>query len=149
MTADHAAALNASARLRQLTDLTVSLTARLTAELAAFEARRPQEVLVGMAETQELANIYRRESAQVKAHPALLAAAPLAEREALIRATRAFETILDRHASAVEAARTISEGLVRTIAAEVTAARGNPVGYGASGRAAAGDGRAVAFNRTA
>jgi hypothetical protein len=96
-----------------------------------------------------MANIYRRESAQVKAHPALLSAAPRADREALVRATQAFESVLNRHAGAVEAARTVSEGLVRTIAAEVAVARGNPVGYGASGRASAGDGRAVAYNRTA
>ena len=79
----------------------------------------------------------------------MIAAAPAAERSALIRATEAFEAILSRHARAVEAARTISEGLVRTIAAEVAGQRGAPSAYGASGRANAGDGRAVAFNRTA
>ncbi|MDZ4364517.1 MAG: flagellar basal-body protein FlbY, partial [Brevundimonas sp.] len=90
---DAAATLNASARLRQLIDLTQRLTARLSTELAAFEARRPQDVAAGLAETQDLANLYRRESAQVKAHPATLAAAPAVERMALVEATRAFETV--------------------------------------------------------
>ncbi|SFS45077.1 flagellar basal-body protein FlbY [Brevundimonas viscosa] len=143
------AALNATARLRQLIDLTERLTASLAEEAQAFEARRPQDAAAIVAGTAELANAYRRESAQLKANPSMVAAAPAAERTALIRATEAFEAILTRHALAVEAARTVSEGLVRTIAAEVAGQRGAPTAYGATGRANAGDGRAVAFNRTA
>ena len=115
------AELNATARVRQLIDLTERLTASLGAEAKAFEAHRPQDAAASLAGTQDLANAYRRESAQVKANPQVLA----------------------------EAARIISEGLVKTIAAEVAAQRGSPSAYGASGRANAGDGRAVAFNRTA
>lgn len=143
-----AAVLNATARIRQLIDLTRRLTERLTEEARAFEARRPQDAMETLAETQDLANAYRRESAQLKANPASVAAAPAADRQALIGATQAFEEILSRHARAVEAARTISEGLVRTIAAEVAGLRGNPSAYGASGRANGGDTRAVAYNRT-
>ena len=143
------ATINARARVRQLTDLTTRLTARLSDESKAFEARRPQDAAASLADTQDLANLYRRESAQLKAHPASVAAAPVADRDALIRATQAFEAVLSRHAHAVEAARVSSEGLVRTIAAEVAGQRGSPSAYGASGRANAGDGRAVAFNRQA
>ena len=57
--------------------------------------------------------------------------------------------MLAEHAVTVEAARQVSEGLVRTIAAEVAGARAQGVGYGASGQAMQGDGRAVALNRTA
>lgn len=149
MTADQIATLNASGLARRLIDLTQRLTARLITELAAFEAHRPQEILVGMAEAQELANAYRRESAQARANPAALRAAPETDRASLIQATQAFESVLARHARAVEAARTISEGLVRTIAAELAAQRGSPIGYGAAGQASEGDGRAVALNRTA
>lgn len=144
-----AATLNATARVRQLTDLTTRLTDRLSEESRAFEARRPQDVAATRSGTQELANAYRRESAQLKANPASVAAAPAADRMALIRATEAFEAMLSGHACAVEAARIVSEGLVRTIAAEVAGQRGSPSAYGASGKANAGDGRAVAFNRQA
>lgn len=143
------AALNATARLRQLIDLTQRLTASLAEEARAFENRRPQDAAAIVAGTASLANAYRRESAQLKADPASIAAAPVAERTALIAATEAFEAILSRHARAVEAARTVSEGLVRTLAAEVAGQRGSPSAYGSSGHATAGDGRAVAFNRTA
>jgi hypothetical protein len=115
-------------RAQQLINLTQALTERLSAERDAFRAHRAQDVAHGMAETQELANLYRRESVQAKA---------------------AFEAVLAEHASTVDAARQVSEGLVRTIAAEVAGARAQGVGYGASGRATEGDGRAVAMNRKA
>ncbi|MBX3476507.1 MAG: flagellar basal-body protein FlbY [Brevundimonas sp.] len=139
----------AAARVRQLIRLTEDLTDRLINETRAFESRRPQDVAAGMAETQEMANTYRRESAQLKASPAALADAPAADRMALIAATQAFEAVLARHGRAVEAARVISEGLVRAIAEEMAAARPPASAYGASGAAAPGDGRAVTLNRTA
>lgn len=143
------AAINARARVRQLTDLTRRLTARLVEESKAFESRRPHDAAATLGETQQLANAYRRESAQVKADPSVLAAAPAGDRLALVKATEAFEAVLSGHARAVEAARIVSEGLVRTIVAEVAGQRGSPSAYGASGQANASDGRAVAFNRTA
>lgn len=136
----------ATARVRQLLELTRRLTDRLAAETKAFERGRPQDVAARLAETQDMANLYRRDSGHVKANPALLAAAPPSERTALIDATRAFEAVLARHAGAVEAARKISEGLVLAIAHEVAAARTPAAAYAADGRAAQGDGRAVAFN---
>ena len=139
----------AQARVRQLIVLTKRLTDRLSAETQAFADRRPQDVAAGLTETQEMANLYRRDTAHVKANPALLRDAPLDDRKALVEATRVFDTVLSAHARAVEAARQISEGLVRTIAAEVTAARTPASAYAADGRAALGDGRAVAFNRMA
>ena len=139
----------ATGHARRLIALTERLTERLQAETLAFAERRPQDVVAGLAETQELASQYRRESAQMKAAPALIAAAPASERMTLIRATERFEAVLSRHARAVEAARVISEGLVQAIAQEVSAARAMGTGYGASGRAAAGDGRAITFNRSA
>lgn len=139
----------AKARVRQLIDLTRRLSERLSAETQAFEERRPRDIAEGLAATQELANLYRRDSSHVKADPALLADAPLADRKELIDVTRAFEAILAKHARAVDAARIISEKLVRTIAHEITASRTPASAYAADGRAAKGDGRAVAFNRTA
>ncbi|RIJ68211.1 flagellar basal-body protein FlbY [Brevundimonas sp. LPMIX5] len=139
----------AALRVQHLTRLTRDLTDRLSLEMDALRAHRAQDLNEGMAQTQEMANLYRRESAQVKANPAAIAAAPEADRHALIEATEVFETVLAEHAVTVEAARQISEGLVRTIAAEVAGARAQGVGYGASGQAMQGDGRAVALNRTA
>ena len=85
----------------------------------------------------------------MKADRRLLEGLPVAERNALIAATQAFEAVLARHNRALEAAKTITEGLVQTIAKEVAAARAQGAGYGSGGRAAAADGRAVTLNRTA
>lgn len=139
----------ASADIQRLILLTKKLTARLEQETASFAARRPQDVTLSLPETQELANQYRRESAQLKANRAVLAAAPASERMALIKATETFEAVLETHGRAVDAARIISEGLVKTIATEVASARAVGSGYGASGHASIGDGRAITFNRTA
>ena len=149
MTAAETATLIATARVRQMIDLTERLTARLAEEAAAFETRRPQDVAATVGQTQDLANAYRRESARIKAVPSELAPAPAEERRRLIAATQTFEAVLSRHALAVEAARIVSEGLVKTIAAEVASQRGSPSAYGASGRASAADGRAVAYNAQA
>lgn len=139
----------AAGRARALKALTIELTERLSRELAAFEARRPQDAAAGALKTQELANAYRRESAQIKANPTLISAAPKADRQALIEATRTFDAVVNRHALAVEAARVISEGLVKTIAAEIAAQRTPASAYGSGGKANAADGRAFALNRTA
>lgn len=139
----------AAQRIRQLVDLTKALTARLAEETRAFEAQRLQDAAASLPKTQELANLYRRDSAHVKANPALIASAPAADKAALLKATEAFETVLARHSRAVDAARRISEGLMQAIAQEVAAARTPASAYGAGGQANAGDGRAFALNRTA
>lgn len=140
---------SARTRARGLIELTRRLTDRLTREIKALEARRPQDLAAGLQETQDLVNLYRRECAAVKAAPALLAPAPLEDRRTLAAATQAFEGVLARYAGAVEAARIVSEGLVRTIAQELAVARTPASAYDVAGRAAQGDGRAVAFNGTA
>lgn len=139
---------DAGDRVGQLIALTERLTERLAEETRAFETRRPQDVVPGLEETQRLANVYRHESARVKADRSLIAGAELKQRMALMRATEAFEAVLARHARAVEAARTVSEGLVQAIAAEVAQARA-PARYGAGGLAADSDLRAVTLNRQA
>ncbi len=142
-------AASADDRAGQLLTLTERLSERLAIELAAFEARRPHEVAPTIAETQDLANLYRRESARVKANPALLQGMSEALRVRLLAATERFDELLGRHNRALEAARTITEGLVQAIAREVAEARANPTGYGQGGQAAGTDMRAVTLNRTA
>lgn len=141
--------ITATAHARRLTSLTERLSDRLENETTAFAERRPGDVVASLPHTQELTNQYRRESAQLRAAPGMMSAAPAPERSALIEATKRFEQVLARHARAVEAARIISEGLVRTIAAEVAGARAMGSGYGASGHAHQGDGRAITLNRSA
>jgi hypothetical protein len=140
--------LSAADRVEQLILLTEQLTARLKAELEAFEGNRPHEVAPLIKETQRLADLYRREASATRADSARIAGAPLARRQRLAEATQAFEATRKRHAAALESAKRITEGLVRTIAG-VVADRRKPAGYGPRAFPAQADARAIAVNRRA
>lgn len=123
-------------RVDQLTGLTDRLTALITQECKAFEERKPHEVALTLDETARLANLYRHESVRVRNNVHLVQAAPLAKRMKLMRSTEAFEAVLARHGRALEAARSITEGIVRAVANEVAATKATGVGYGDSAAAA-------------
>jgi hypothetical protein len=139
----------ADERVDELTTLTEQLTDRLTRETQAFEARRPQDAAPGLPETQRLANLYRHESARIRRDPALIAGAAPERRERLKRASLAFNAALARHARGLEAAKTVTEGLVRALAEEVASNRPQAAGYGPGARPAASYASAVALNRRA
>lgn len=119
-------------RCDQLIALTRSLTARLAAERAALAEGAVLRVAEGVEETQRLANLYRRECLALKADPQRLAGTQPQQRQTLKAATDAFDQEARRHLHAVEAARTVSEGLMRSIAEEITRAAA-PTAYGPAG----------------
>jgi hypothetical protein len=136
-------------RVEQLLALTERLIELLTLETAAYEARRPHEAAATAQETVRLANLYRHESLRVKKDRSLIAGAPEPLRARLIEVTRTFDAVLARHTLAVQAALTITEGIVRAVAEEVAASRSGASGYGGRGEAAPGAPASVAFNRKA
>ena len=140
---------DAAARMEQLVALTDRLTGLIAEQLRAFEAHRPQDAAANADETARMANLYRHESLKVKADPSLLAGAPPEIKERLIVATRAFDAVLARHGRAVEAAKTITEGLIRAIAEEVAKQRNGVASYGPKARQAPRPATAVALNRRA
>ena len=143
-------ALDATDRVEQLVILTERLTELVALEAQAFEQQRPQEAMAHIEETSRLANIYRHESARVRANPAMVASAPAAQRTRLIRATEAFDSVLARQGRALDAARTVTEGLVRCIAEEVASQRAQSATYGESGAPGAGAGAtAITLNKRA
>ena len=147
------AAQNAADRVDQLLILTERLTELVAAQALAFEQHRPQDAAGHVEETSRLANLYRHESAKIRANPRLLDGAPLAERRKLTRATEAFDAVLARQARALEAAKIVTEGLVRAIAEEVATQRqrGAADAYGPSGERTAkpADGAAITLNKRA
>lgn len=143
------AATDAADRVEQLIALTEQLTRRLKIESEAFESKRLADFAAGQEETGRLANLYRRESARVKAEPSLVAGAPAARRARLAELTSKFEAALARHAVALEAAKSLTEGLVQAVATEVAASRARGAGYGPGAKAAGGDARAVTLNKRA
>lgn len=142
-------AKNASDRVEQLVTLTERLTDLMAQQCLAFEQRRPQDAAVLMEDMTRLANVYRHESAKVRQVPALIEAAPLEQRARLVRATEAFDAVLARQGRALDAARAITEGLVRAIAEDVAAQRNTGAGYGPGAAAQSGDARAITLNKRA
>jgi hypothetical protein len=141
----HAANL---AGLEGMVTLTEKLTGLLAEQARAFERHRPQDAAASLPEVSRLTNLYRAGSATVQAQPEILAQAPAALRQRLLRATEAFDAVLERHNRAVAASKTVTEGLVRAIAEAVAAKRSSNVGYGpGSARKAAAT--AITLNRHA
>ena len=137
-------------RVDQLIMLTERLTGLVAEQAQAFENHRPQDAVVHVEETGRLANLYRHESARIRGNPGLIAQASLAQRMRLRRATEAFDAVLARQARAVEAAKTVTEGLVRTIAEEVATQRQKGASYGADATTAATPAAtAITLNRRA
>ena len=124
---------DAEDRVEQLVILTERLTELIAAQAQAFEQRRPQDAAALLEETSRLANLYRHESSRVRADISMVEAAPAEARARLVRATEAFDAVLARQGRALEAARTITEGLVRCIAEEVANQRSRGSVYGAGG----------------
>ena len=128
------AAVDADDRVHQLILLTERLTDLIAKEATAFETHRPHEAAQYVEETAKLANVYRHESMRVRANVALVEAAKPELRQRLLRATEAFDAVLARQARAVNAARTVTEGLVHAVASEIANQRAAPATtYGAGG----------------
>lgn len=144
------AAQDPADRVEQMIILTERLTELIAASALAFEQRRPQDAAAHIEETSRLANVYRHESSRVRANPAMVAGAPLDKRRRLTQATEAFDAVLARQHRALEAAKTITEGLVRAIADEVASQRSQSSGYGPGAtQNVAGSGTAITLNQRA
>lgn len=140
---------DAADRVDQLILLTERLTELVAESAQAFEQRRPQDAADRMEETSRLANIYRHESARVRADPQLVAGATLQQRARLVRATEAFDAVLARQGRAISAAKTVTEGLVRAIAEEVASQRDQRAGYGPTAIATQAAATAITLNKRA
>lgn len=140
-------ASSAADRVEQLIALTERLVELMGQDAADFEARRPQAAAVRADETARLANLYRHESTRVKRDPSLIAGAPADRRRRLTEATEALDAVLRRHARSLEAAKTVTEGLIKAIAEEVAAQRASTAGYGPG--AAKAPATPLALNRRA
>ena len=140
---------NPTERVDALIALTERLTSLISQECRAFEARRPQDALVTLDETSRLANIYRHESARVRADSTIVETAPLEKRRELMRATEAFDAVLARHGRAIEAARIVTEGIVKAVADEVVRTRTTGAGYGPGAAPEAGSATAITLNKSA
>ncbi len=127
-------AQNPSDRARQLLALTERLADRLESDTAVLEAHRPQDLASSIEETRTLSNLYRFETARIKADPKLLSGITPEEKQQLIDATQVFQDNLSRYEHAVAAAKTVTEGIVAAVAAEMQSSAAATTTYGARGK---------------
>lgn len=111
-------------------EITERLTDLLADQARAFERHRPQDAAVTMAKVAQLTGLYRAGSARIQSAPASALASPPAARQRLMRATEAFEAVLERQTRAIAASKTVTEGLVRAIAEAIATRRASNAGYG-------------------
>lgn len=135
-------------RAEALIRLTSRLTELLDQETALFEAREPHKAVDLQPEKTRLATLYRAETQRAKAEPSRLAGLPQMLKTQLQDSTKAFELALQRNGAAVEALKTLTEGLVKALADEANRQAQAKSGYGpgAAGQARVG---ALACNQTA
>ena len=139
----------ADPHVEQLIALTEKLADQLALDTRAFEARRPFEAAGRIEETGRLANVYRHEAARARQDPRVLGQASPQQRERLRKASEKFEAALQRHARALHAAKTVTEGIVRAIAEEMDRSRKAVAGYGPGARTHSQPTTSVALNQRA
>ena len=123
----------AAGRIEELIVLTERLTQLISGQAQAFEASRPQDAAKNLDEISLLANVYRKEAQEMRERPEPLAAAARKDRLRLVRATEAFDAVIARQGRALEAAKTVTEGLVHAIAEEIARQRTSNAAYGPAG----------------
>lgn len=120
-------------RATELLAMTQRLVSLVEAEVEAVKARKLQGPSPEWDEKERLVHAWRIEVSKVKAEPALLAGIPHELKLRLRDAAKALEDGLEAHANALMATKTVTEGLVRSIAAEIASSRSAPAAYGRSG----------------
>jgi hypothetical protein len=145
------AASNGMERVDALTRLTQRLTALLLEETQLFRDNRPQDAATLQDEKAKLANIYRAEVARAKQEPSRFAGASEILKAGLRQATEAFQIAVTENGHAVSAAKTLAEGVVKSIADEAARQQtvGGSYGPGATQPTSVPGGLSIAVNRTA
>jgi hypothetical protein len=120
-------------RADQLLVMTQRLDGLVSAEIEAIKARRLDGGSADWDEKERIAHAWRLEVAHIKANPAALAGISDQLKAQLREAAAALENKLEAHARALGAMKTVTEGLVRSIASEIASARSAPPAYGRHG----------------
>jgi hypothetical protein len=105
-------------KIDRLMALTARLTEALLADIAALERARPREMRSPSAEVQQLTALYTREAASFA--PSIVQTLPKELRDDLLSATAEFRDVLARHGRVLMRVRTMTEGMIRAIADDVS-----------------------------
>lgn len=120
-------------RATQLLAMTQRLVGLVAAEIEAMRSHKLQGPSAEWDEKERLVHAWRIEVSKVKAQPDLLAGISAELKINLREAAKSLEQGLEAHAQALLATKTVTEGLVRSIAAEIASSRSAPAAYGRTG----------------
>lgn len=140
------AAANPTERAQALIQLTGRLTELLEQETELFEAHMPHKAVEFQAEKTKLATLYRTETKLASKDRGRLAGLDAALKARLKQSTKTFEAALARNGAAVEALKTLTEGLVKAIADEAARQQQSQAGYGPGAKTPGVS--ALAYNQT-
>ena len=120
-------------RADQLLAMTERLAALIREEIGAVKTRTLDGGTADWDEKERLVHSWRLEVSRVKADPTLLAGLSEERKMRMRGAAKALEDGLEEHARTLNAMKIVTEGLVRSIAAEIASVRSAPAAYGRSG----------------
>lgn len=124
------AATDAADRVEQLTILTERLMGLVESEIEYLKSRRPSELQDHMAERDKLAAIYAREMSLIRDDKSLIDGAGPSLLGNLKAITGRFRDALARHDTVLGAMRSVSEGLLKSVAEQAQSRAPTLKGYG-------------------
>ncbi|MGF1455548.1 MAG: hypothetical protein ACFB6R_09250 [Alphaproteobacteria bacterium] len=144
------AARDASDRVEQLTILTERLMGLVESEIDYLKSRRPSELASHTAERDKLAAIYAREMTLIRQDRSLIDGAGPSLLSNLKAVTGRFRQALARHDTMLGAMRSVSEGLLKSVAEQAQSRSPALKGYGKDAGRRSGGARpaSLALNET-
>jgi len=124
---------DANDRATQMISLSERLTGLLQQETDLFLARTPQKAANFAKEKNSLARIYRNEINRIRDNSELLSGVDEHLKADLRAVTITFNQALAENNKANAVIRTITEGMVKSVATEIAQTRAAKSGYGADG----------------
>ncbi|PHQ70027.1 MAG: hypothetical protein COB93_06530 [Sneathiella sp.] len=115
-----------------LCDIISRLSAILEAENILLEENRPQAFSDSLSEKTRLVAIYNQQMTLIKQDPEKYKRFPKADIEKLKAASETFYATLDVHFRKLSTVKTVTEGLVKSVADEVMRKKAPPSAYTAS-----------------
>ena len=123
------AADNPADRAEQLIALTERLTQLVEANSAHLEKRQAKEILNTQDESAKLSNLYAQEMELIKHNKNLLSGIDSGLKEKLKRSTEYFQDKLKEHELLLRRMRSVTEGLIKSVANELAARNETQKGY--------------------
>ncbi len=112
-----------------LTKMIARLGDILEEENRLLENHKPDGFKVTLDEKTRLVAIYNQQMSLIKTNPEAYKAFPKADIDRLKQTSEAFYAILDQHFRKLSTARTVTEGLVKSVADEIAKKKAPPSAY--------------------